>query len=131
MTVTLIADLYPGDCRDAEGNRPEGVPATAKLHVILTTTQIAIGWEAGAYGSNGSSISSVFIDVTEEETATATYNGGQVGPWTIARAGGCSCGKTLKRWNPYAGQAINQAARTTTARPDSYGLPTARNYSRT
>jgi len=128
MTVTLIADLYPGDVRDAEGNRPEGVPPNAKLHVILATTQIAIGWEAGAYGSNGSTIASVFIDVTEEETATATYNGGQVGPWTIARAGGCSCGKTLKRWNPYAGQAISQVARE--PRAATYGLPSSQNYSR-
>jgi len=129
MTVTLIADLYPGDIRVTEtGKRPDGVPATAKLHVILASTQIAIGWEAGAYGSNGSAIESVFIDVTEEETANATYNGGVVGPYTIQRAGGCSCGKTLKRWNPYAGQAVMQAARP--ERTATYGLPTSRNYSR-
>jgi hypothetical protein len=119
----LIADLFPGDVRGPDGKRPEGVPVNAKLHVFVTTTQILIGWESGAFGTNQSQIASRTIEVTEEDTATADHNGGQVGEWTVARAGGCSCGKALKRWNPFAATGAVQVAR---VRPNGYGLPTGR-----
>lgn len=115
--VTLIADLFPGAITDIRtGERPEGVPRGVKLHIILSTRQIAVGWQVG------SEVGTWFADVTEEETAAADHRGGTVGAYEIKRAGGCSCGALLKRWNPYAGRQLTQVARA--SRPDStYGLP--------
>lgn len=127
-TIVLIADLFPGVVQATEtGKRPEGVPRSAKLHVMLTSQQIAIAWELGTYGG-GPQVGELFIDVTEEETAEATHNGGVVGPYTIQRAGGCSCGRALKRWNPYAGQSVTQLVRATSFSRQS-GLP--QRYTRT
>lgn len=114
--IVLIADLFPGSVIDTRtGERAEGIPRNVKLHVILSTRQIAVGWQVGQ------EIGSVFFDVTEEETATADHRGGQIGPYTVQRAGGCSCGALLKRWNPYAGQPMAQVARA--PRDSSFGLP--------
>lgn len=124
--VVLIADLFPGAVTlTATGQRPEGIPPRAKLHVIVSTRQIAVAWEAG--NVNGvAQIGTWFADVTEEETAQADHHGGVIGQFTVARAGGCSCGKALKRWNPYAGQPTTQVVRQTTSA--TYGLP--QKYSR-
>jgi hypothetical protein len=117
--VTLIADLYPGAIRDNRtGTVPEGVPARAKLRVILATTEIRVAWEAP-----GGGVESISIPVTEEETAAADHNGGDVGPYTIQRAGGCSCGKNLKRWNPYRDVRIEQVVRASSRITENYGLP--------
>lgn len=110
--VVLIADLFPGAITDTRtGQRPEGVPGGVKLHIILSTRQIAVGWQVGQQ------VGTWFADVAEEDTDQADHRGGQVGPYLIQRAGGCSCGALLKRWNPYSGQAMTQVARST------YGLP--------
>lgn len=119
-SVILIADLYPGSIIDTRtGAVPEGVPPRTKLRVILATTEIRVAWEAP-----GGGVGSVTIQVTEEETATADHNGGDVGHYVIRRAGGCSCGKNLKRWNPYQGVPTRQLVRTDPSRVTaSYGLP--------
>lgn len=120
-TVVLIADLFPGTVNLTEtGKRPDGVPPSAKLHVVVTTTEIAIGWDLGSYDGSVQ-IGDVRLDISEFDTAGLTHNGGVVGPYTIQRAGGCACGKGLKRWNPYAGQPTTQLVRGSD-RP-AYGLP--------
>lgn len=119
--IALIADLFPGAIIDTRtGERPEGVPRNVKLHIILSTRQIAVGWQIGTQ------VGTWFADVTEEDTAEADQRGGQIGPYTVQRAGGCSCGALLKKWNPYAGQPMMQVARA--SRASGYGLPQA--YSR-
>lgn len=120
--VTLIADLFPGVVLDTgTGERIEGIPRKGtKLHVIVSTTTIAIGWDAGTV--NGvAQIGSLMVDISGYDTDDLSHNGGIVGPYEIRRAGGCSCGTTLKRWNPWAGQPMTQLARP--ARNSSYGLP--------
>jgi hypothetical protein len=114
--IVLIADLFPGSIIDnATGERPEGVPRNVKLHIILSTRQIAVGWQVGQ------EIGTWFADLTEEQTAGADHRGGTVGPYTVQRAGGCSCGALLKKWNPYASQPMTQMARP--SRDSTYGLP--------
>jgi hypothetical protein len=120
--VTLIADLFPGTVLDAEtGQRIAGIPGKGtKLHVIVSTTTIAIGWDAGTV--NGvAQVGSLLVDISGYSTDDLDHNGGIVGPYEVKRAGGCSCGTTLKRWNPWAGQPMTQLARP--ARSSSYGLP--------
>lgn len=120
--VVLIADLFPGSVLVTEiGKRPDGVPASAKLHVVVTTTQIAIAWELGSYGG-GPQVGELFLDVSEFDNSDLSHNGGVVGPYTVARAGGCSCGRALKRWNPYAGQQVTQLVRASSGQ-SSYGIP--------
>lgn len=115
--ITLIADLFPGSIIDIRtGERPEGVPGgNVKLHIIVSSLEIAVGWQVGQ------EIGTWFVSVTEEETAQVDHRGGQIGPYTVQRAGGCSCGTLLKRWNPYEGRPMMQVAR---VNPNStYGLP--------
>lgn len=120
--ITLIADLYPAAITDTRtGQRPEGVPqrGTTKLRVLIATTELRVAWAAP-----GGAVGSITIPVTEEDTAAADHNGGVVGPYEIRRAGGCSCDKMLKRWNPYQGQSIQQVVRSTPSRfTEDYGLP--------
>jgi hypothetical protein len=123
--VVLIADLFPGVVL-VDGQRAEGIPKGAKLHVIVSTTQIAVGWEAGTV-DGVRQIGSVFYDISGYDTADLSHQGGIVGPYTVQRAGGCSCGATLKRWNPWAGQPMTQLARP--PRSSTYGLP--QHYTRT
>lgn len=119
--IALIADLFPGSIIDNEtGERPEGVPRNLKLHIIVSTREIAVGWQVGA------EIGTWFATVTEEETANVDHRGGVIGRYTVQRAGGCSCGALLKKWNPYAGRAMTQVARA--PRDSNYGLP--QSYSR-
>jgi hypothetical protein len=114
--VVLIADLFPGAIIDTRtGGRPEGVPRNVKLHIIVSTRQIVVGWQVGT------EIGTWFADVTEEQTAEADHRGGQIGDYQVQRAGGCSCGALLKKWNPYAGQPMTQIARP--SRASTYGLP--------
>jgi hypothetical protein len=124
--IVLIADLFPGSIQVTElGTRPIGIPPRAKLHIILSTKRVAVAWDSGTI-EGVPQIGTWSAELTEEQTANADHMGGVVGPYTIARAGGCSCGKALKRWNPYAGQATTQVIRHTTSA--SYGLP--QRYSR-
>lgn len=126
--VVLIADLFPGVVLDTlTGQRIEGVPRGAKLHVIVSTTVIAIGWEAGTV-DGVRRIGSLMVDIAEFDTDNLDHRGGTVGPYTVQRAGGCSCGTSLKRWNPWAGQPLTQLARP--ARDSTYGLPQRYNRSR-
>jgi hypothetical protein len=116
--IVLLADLFPGAIIDTEtGERPEGVPRNVKLHIILSTKQIAVGWQVGQ------EIGTWFADVTEEQTAEVDHRGGTIGQYAVQRAGGCSCGALLKKWNPYADRPMMQAARTNPK--SSYGLPQA------
>jgi hypothetical protein len=119
-SIALIADLYPGSIIDQRtGTVPEGVPAKSKLRVILATTEIKVAWAAP-----GGGVEYVTIPTTEEATAEADHNGGQVGTYLIRRAGGCSCGKDLKRWNPYQDVPMTQVVRTSPSTvTESYGLP--------
>jgi hypothetical protein len=119
--VVLIADLFPGTVLDVRtGTLVEGAPPRTKLHVIVSTTTIAIGWEAGTVNSVRQ-IGSLMLDISGYDTDDLSHNGGPVGPYEIKRAGGCSCGTTLKRWNPWAGRPMTQLARA--PRSSTYGLP--------
>lgn len=120
--VVLIADLFPGVVLStATGERIEGIPRKGtKLHVIVSTTTIAIGWDAGVI-DGVATVGSLMVDISGYDTENLSHNGGIVGPYEIKRAGGCSCGTTLKRWNPWAGQPMTQLARA--PRESSYGLP--------
>lgn len=110
-TITLIADLFPGSIVLTEtGKRPDGVPTSAKLKVVVSTREIAIGWELGSF-DGVAKIGELRLDISGYDTSGLDHNGGIVGPYRIERAGGCSCGKGLKRWNPYAGQPITQLLR--------------------
>jgi len=124
--VVLIADLFPGVVLDREtGQRVDGVPKGAKLHVIVSTTEIAIGWDAGTI-DGVATVGTLFLSLEGMDIDNLSHNGGPVGPYEVKRAGGCSCGTTLKRWNPYAGRPMTQLARA--PRESSYGLP--QRYSR-
>jgi hypothetical protein len=93
--VVLIADLFPGVVLDtATGERVEGIPRGAKLHVIVSTTQIAIGWDAGTVNGERK-IGSLMLDISEMDTDDLNHQGGIVGPYDVKRAGGCSCGQDL------------------------------------
>lgn len=118
--IALIADLYPGSIIDQRtGTVPEGVPPKTKLRVILATTEIKVAWAAP-----GGGVGYLTIPITEADTAEADHNGGLVGDYLIQRAGGCSCGKDLKRWNPYQGVPMTQVVRTTASSVTAnYGLP--------
>jgi hypothetical protein len=86
--VTLIADLFPGTVLDAEtGQRIAGIPGKGtKLHVIVSTTTIAIGWDAGTV--NGvAQVGSLLVDISGMDTTDLDHNGGVVGPYEIKRAG--------------------------------------------
>lgn len=119
--IVLVADLFPGVVLDAETNtRIDGVPKGAKLHVIVSTLEIVIGWEAGTVdGVRQVGVHRVPIEGMDLDGLD--HSGGRVGPYIIQRAGGCSCGATLKRWNPYAGQQMTQLARPGVN--SAYGLP--------
>lgn len=125
--IVLVADLFPGVVLSAETNqRIDGVPKGAKLHVIVSTKEIAIGWDAGTI--NGvATVGELRVDISDYSIEELDHSGGRVGPYLIKRAGGCSCGTTLKRWNPYAGQPLTQLARP--AKNSTYGLP--QRYTRT
>jgi hypothetical protein len=120
--VVLIADLFPGTVLSTEtGERAGGLPGKGtKLHVIVSTTTIAVGWEAGVV-EGVRQIGSVMLDISGMDISGLDHNGGIVGPYEVKRAGGCSCGTTLKRWNPWTGRQLVQLARP--ARPSTYGLP--------
>jgi hypothetical protein len=120
--IALLADLFPGSIIDNRtGQRPEGVPGgNVKLHIILSTREIAVGWQVGQ------EIGTWFAEATEEDTAAVDHRGGTIGHYTVQRAGGCSCGALLKKWNPYAGRPMTQVARA--PRDSSFGLP--QSYSR-
>lgn len=119
-TITLIADLFPGSVVLTEtGKRPEGVPTSAKLKVVVATHEIAIGWELGSFDGIAR-IGELRLDISAEDTSGLDHNGGIVGLYRVERAGGCSCGKGLKRWNPYAGQQVTQLVRAGSSRT---GLP--------
>jgi hypothetical protein len=119
--VVLIADLFPGVVLDARTHQlVEGIPARTKLHVIVSTTEIWIGWEAGTYNGTAK-IGTFSIGIADLDQADLDHTGGQVGDYLIQRAGGCSCGKALKRWNPYQGRPMTQKA--VPARSSTYGLP--------
>lgn len=118
--VVLIADLFPGSVIDTRtGHRAEGVPRNVKLHVIVSTTQIAVGWDAGVI-DGVPSINSIFIDISGYDTAELDHRGGTVGPYVVQRSGGCACGAGLKRWNPWRNQPMTQLARP--VRSSTYGL---------
>jgi hypothetical protein len=120
--ISLVADLYPAAITDTRtGQRPEGVPqrSATKIRVLVATTELRVAWAAP-----GGGVESITIPVIEEDTAATDHNGGVVGPYEIRRAGGCSCDKLLKRWNPYQGQPVQQVVRTTPSRfTEEYGLP--------
>jgi hypothetical protein len=116
--ITLIADLFPGSIIDNRtGEIPEGIPRGVKLHIIVSTEEIAVGWQVGT------EIGTWFAGATDEDTAEVDHRGGTIGHYTVQRAGGCSCGALLKKWNPYASRPMTQLARINPR--STYGLPHA------
>lgn len=107
-TVHILASILPASIIP----RPEGVPAQAKLRVILTTRSITVAWSAGTI-VNVPEIGRVDIELTPEESAAATSAGGTIGSYSVARGSGCPCGSAaLKSWNPFPGCKIINGAPT-------------------
>lgn len=82
-TVKRYADIWVG----AISPRPAGVPANAKLRIIITERYLTLGWQAG------SDVQRMDIEIAPEDTDKVTYAGGEVGIYTVGRAAQCgTCG---------------------------------------
>jgi hypothetical protein len=140
-TVELIADLIPAKVEPYPAELPHtqvGVPQTALMfRVIITTRGLVVAWQAGGR------VQRVDIPVPGDRV-TATYRGGDVGPYRVSRVGGCPCGARLARDWPrdqiFPGTVWTQVdtlaqARVDAAKDSRYGLPSVRDtrtrYTRT
>lgn len=96
-TVHVLASILPG----AITPRPEGVPAAAKLRIILTKRSITVAWAAGSIGGVPM-VQRWDVELSEEESASVSSNGGVIGAYNVLRGSGCPCGSAeLKSWNPF------------------------------
>lgn len=140
-TVVFIADLmpavidpYPDDLPHTRDGRPQ---LGLMLRVIITERGMAVGWQAGG------SIHRADI-ACDPALITATFRGGQVGPYKVALTGGCKCGaRSLQSWKQqdifpgtvWAQKDTLDQARVDSRRDGRYGLPSVRDtrtrYSRT
>lgn len=112
--VSIHTDLFPAQIIP----RPDGVPSGPKLRVVITERALTVLW-AGPDGTVGR----WDVELTEEQTADATFNGGKVGGYTVAKAGGCGCGsKAARSVDPFPGVIYVQVPRTKSA-VKTYGVP--------
>lgn len=132
-TVTLIADLMPAVIEPYPDELPrtrDGMPQTGVMfRVLITGRGLVVGWQ------NGRSIARADLAVADPDTITATFEGGQVGPWLVKRTGGCKCGaRQLQAWKQYeifpgspvvVTNTLDQA-RVDAMRDSQYGLPSGR-----
>lgn len=117
--VTLLADVFPA----AVNPLPDGVPAGAKIRVIIATDRWVIAWSGGKNGTE-TIIHTVEMPLTEEESSRATYLGGVVaGKYTVSRGPGCSCGSAgLKNWTPWPESQLTVLHRTPASLQPSDGV---------
>lgn len=131
--VVLIADLMPV----AFSPYPEGLPRMRDgqphtgfmFRALITERGLVVGWQTG------SGIARADLAVEDPESITATFRGGQVGPWLVQLTGGCKCGaRRLQSWRQadiFPGSPVVVASTLDQARVDArkdsrYGLPSAR-----
>lgn len=132
-TAILIADLFPGVIEPYPDELPhtrDGLPQNGLLfRVIITERGLTVGWQAGGM------IQRVDIPMTPEQTETATFRGGLVGPYTVKLTGACRCkARMLSSWDKsqiFPGALWGQRDTLSQARVDAkrdsrYGLPSDR-----
>jgi hypothetical protein len=118
--VELYADIFPSSVTP----RPEGWPLGAKVRTIISERCLTMAWQAG------DQVYRIDLPMTEEETSLATFRGGPVGEYEVARAGGCRCGsKLVLAWEAFPGVIWVQDPRMDLVRPNMSGLVPPR-YSR-
>lgn len=124
-SAQLFADLLPGMIEP----RPEGVPADAKLRIIVLDKVLTIGWQTGR------TVGRVDIPLEPGAVSGVTYSGGAVkssasptGSFTLWKTGGCACGQNkLQGWNAWEGVRLGQVLN---APEPIYGVPPTRYYRR-
>ncbi|MGV1079731.1 MAG: hypothetical protein ACOYD1_07745 [Candidatus Nanopelagicales bacterium] len=105
--VTIYMDLYPG----VVDPLPPGVPNGRKLRVLITDRALTCAWLEGRAGLEPI-IARVDVPLPAEDLNGASPMGGVIGPYTVSRADGCSCGAAgLKNWHPFPGVVLIQANR--------------------
>lgn len=131
--VVLIADLMPARFDPYPPELPhtrDGQPQTGLMfRALITERGIVVGYQ---YGGD---ILRVEVPVDDPESITATFRGGQVGPYTVVLTGGCKCGaQRLQSWRQadiFPGSMVVVAntldqARVDASRDSRYGLPSVR-----
>lgn len=118
-TIKIHTDLFPSTVSPL----PPGVPTNRMLRTVVTERALTVMWQ-----TPDGKIGRVDIPMATEQTQAATYNGGAVGSYAVARAGGCGCrGKAVKAANPFPTNTLAQAPRlAAAAQNQSYGVPPAR-----
>jgi hypothetical protein len=91
------------------------------LRTLVTERALTVMWQS----PTGLPIGRVDIEMTRDQTANATFAGGQVGEYMVQRAGGCGCrGKSVKAAKPFPENRLIQVS--TQAVPQTYGVPPTR-----
>lgn len=130
--MTTLADIYPpGESIQIHTDLmpstvtplPPGVPSGRMLRTLVTERALTVMWQSPA-----GQIGRVDIPMTTEQTQNATFNGGTVGNYAVARAGGCGCrAKAVRAVNPFPSNQLAQAPRLNkAAQYQTYGVPPAR-----
>jgi hypothetical protein len=115
--IPIHTDLMPASIAPL----PPGVPGGKMLRVLVTERALTVMWQTPE-----GSVGRMDLPMSAEQTSQATYSGGQVGEYQVARAGGCGCrGKALKAAAPFPGHRLTQAPRLDQAR-QTYGVPPKR-----
>lgn len=114
--IPIHTDLMPASVTPL----PPGVPSGKMLRVLVTERALTVLWQTPE-----GSVGRTDIEMTADQTQQASYSGGDVGGYQVARAGGCGCrGKALKAASPFPGHRLTQAPRLELARQNQpYGVP--------
>jgi hypothetical protein len=93
MTVKVITDLFPANVQP----RPPGVPVRGRIRAIVTEGDLFVAW---ADPTQPQGVAHTQVPVPRMSPAV-NHNGGEVGPYMVTRASGCSCGsQKLRAWDP-------------------------------
>lgn len=131
--VVLIADLMPAKFTPYPPELPhtrDGMPMSGIMfRALITERGIVVGYQFGG------GIERVEVPIDDSESITATFRGGQVGPYEVVLTGGCKCGaRKLQAWRKediFPGSMVVVANTLDQARVDArkdsrYGLPSVR-----
>lgn len=114
--VAVVADLAPASVVPW----PDGVPRGRRLRAIITERSLTFAWSAG---TDGREPIIARVDIPVDTPTAVTYQGGQLGGYTVRRAASCSCGMSgVKNFHPFPDTVIVQATRYATP----YGVPPVR-----
>lgn len=118
--IKIHTDLFPSTVTPL----PEGVPTGRMIRTLITERALTVMWQS----PTGLPIGRVDIELTPEQTAGATFNGGQVGEYMVQRAGGCGCrGKIVTAAKPFPENSLVQVSRREQGNQQaSYGVPPQR-----